>query len=75
MTHLRIEQNNGLVEEVSPSIITKLYEIASAGLDASSSLKGRLHSVEAYGDQIDWLMSNYNDLYITVNNRLNITEP
>jgi len=38
MTHLRIEQNNGVIEEVNSSVITKLYEIAHAGLDVSSNL-------------------------------------
>ena len=65
MTHLRIEQNNGVIEEVSSSIITKLYEIAHAGLDVSSNLQGRLHTTGAYGDEVQWLTQNYQDLYIT----------
>lgn len=69
MTHLRIEQNNGVIEEIDSSIITKLYEIAFSGLDVSSNLKGRLHSAKAYGNQIDWLTSHYNDLYITVDDK------
>ena len=41
MTHLRIEQNSNN-EVVSSKLITKLYELAYAGLDASSNLKGVL---------------------------------
>lgn len=64
MTHLRIEQNNGVIEEVSSSVISKLYEIAHAGLDVSSNLQGRLHTSVAYEDEIDWLTQTYTDLYI-----------
>lgn len=69
MTHLRIEQNNGVIEEVSSSVITKLYEIAHAGLDVSSNLQGRLHVSKAYGDEIDWLTTHYPNLYIIADNR------
>lgn len=69
MTHLRIEQNNGVIEEVSTSIITKLYEIAHAGLDVSSNLQGRLHVVGAYGYQIDYLIQQYPSLYINADKR------
>ena len=64
MTHLRIEQNNGVIEEVSSSVITKLYEIAHAGLDVSSNLQGRLHSAVGIRSQIQWLTSTYPSLYI-----------
>lgn len=66
MTHLRIEQNNGVIEEVSSSVITKLYEIAHAGLDVSSNLQGRLHSPVGIRSQIQWLTTTYPDLYINV---------
>lgn len=66
MTHLRIEQNNGVIEEVSSSVITKLYEIAHAGLDVSSNLQGRLHSAVGIRSQIQWLTSTYPSLYINV---------
>lgn len=66
MTHLRIEQNNGVIEEVSSSVITKLYEIAHAGLDVSSNLQGRLHSPLGIRSQIQWLTTTYPDLYINV---------
>lgn len=65
MTHLRIEQNNGVIEEVSTSIITKLYEIAHAGLDVSSNLQGRLHTPIAYRYEIQYLTSTYPNLYIS----------
>lgn len=64
MTHLRIEQNNGVIEEVSSSIITKLYEIAHAGLDVSSNLQGRLHTTIAYKHEVEYLQTHYPDLYI-----------
>lgn len=69
MTHLRIEQSTGVIEEVSTSIISKLYELAYAGLDASSNLQGRLHVTKAYGNEIDWLTQTYNNLYITADTR------
>lgn len=66
--HLRIEQNNGVIEEVSNSVITKLYGLAVAGLDASSYLKGRLHAPIGYRTQIQYLTAAYPDLYIDVTN-------
>lgn len=67
MTHLYIEQNTGLTEEVSSSIISKLYELAISGdLDETSDLKGRLHSTTGYGDQVSYLMANFPNLYIDV---------
>lgn len=64
MTHLRIEQNNGVIEEVNISIIAKLYEIAFAGLDVSSNLKGRLHTPVSYRSHIEYLTGTYPELYI-----------
>lgn len=64
MTHLRIEQNNGVIEEVSSSIIAKLYEIAHAGLDVSSNLQGRLHTPVSYREHVQYLTTNYPNLYI-----------
>ena len=66
MTHLRIEQTTGSIEEVSMSIISKLYEIAHAGLDASSNLQGRLHSPVGIRSQIQELTTTYPNLYINV---------
>jgi hypothetical protein len=31
MTHLKIEQNNSAIEQVSSAVITKLYELATSG--------------------------------------------
>lgn len=67
MTHIYIEQNTGLTEEVSSSIISKLYELAISGdLDETSDLKGRLHSVGGYDVQVAYLNEHFDDLYITV---------
>ena len=66
MTHLYIEQNTGLTEEVNSSIIAKLYELAVSGdLDASSDLKGRLHSTSARDIHYNYLNNNFQDLHIT----------
>ena len=64
MTHLYIEQN-GITEEVSSSVISKLYELATSGtLDGTSNLKGRLHTTLGYRYKIDYLYIAYLDLYI-----------
>ena len=55
MTHLRIEQNNGVIEEVSTSLITKLYNIVHDGLDNTSELQGRLHCPVSYRAYITYL--------------------
>ena len=65
MTHLYIEQN-GITEEVNSQIIEKLYNLASSGdLDETSDLKGRLHSEKGHGDYVQYLNTNFQDLYIT----------
>ena len=65
MTHLYIEQNTGIIEEVDRSIINKLYELASSGnLDQTSDLKGRLHIASAPKTQVDYLNQTYSDLFI-----------
>lgn len=67
MTHLYIEQNTGLTEEVNSSIISKLYELAISGdLDETSDLKGRLHSGYGYGVEVQYLTETFLDLYITL---------
>lgn len=69
MTHLYIEQNTGLTEEVSSSIISKLYELAISGdLDNTSDLKGRLHSTTGYVSQVNYLNTNFQDLIISCDN-------
>ena len=68
MTHLRIEQNTGLIEEVPSRLITRLYDIVSSGtLDETSNLKGRLNTTIAYQSQINYLTTAYPELYITAN--------
>lgn len=69
MTHLNIEQNTGVTEEVNSSIIQKLYEIAVEGdLDNSSNLKGRLHTALAYEKFITGLTNKFDELYINADN-------
>ena len=71
MTHLYIEQNTGLTEEVNSSIIAKLYELANNGdLDETSDLKGRLHSNAGYEYQINYLNEIFGpNLVISVDNK------
>jgi hypothetical protein len=59
ITHLYIEQN-GITEEVSSSVISKLYELASSGtLDGTSDLKGRLHSTTARDIHVAYLNEQF----------------
>lgn len=60
MTHLRIEQNNGITEQVSPSVIEKLYEIVHSGnLDSSSNLMGSLNTTGTYQNYVDYLEEQF----------------
>ena len=60
MTHLRIEQNTGITEEVSSAVITKLYNIVHDNiLDSESNLKGRLHTSSTYQSYIDYLQGQF----------------
>lgn len=60
MTHLKIEQNNGIIEEVSSAVIDKLYDIVHSGtLDNTSNLIGRLHTSATYQDYIDYLEDTF----------------
>lgn len=60
MTHLRIEQNNGIIEEVSSEVIEKLYNIVhNSTLDNTSNLVGRLHTSATYQDYIDYLEDTF----------------
>ena len=77
MTHLIIEQNT-IPENVTSSVIHKLYETAKAIIDAEEaneveesqvSLKGNLQVSKAYGDEIDWLEAKFPDLHITAGAR------
>lgn len=65
MTHLRIEQSSNN-EIVTSSIITKLYELAHAGLDASSNLKGYITATHAKRTQVEYLQNLYPELTINV---------
>ena len=66
MTHLKIEQNNSAIEQVSSAVITKLYELATSGdLDQDSNLVGRLHTTATYQSYIDSIRAEYPDVYIT----------
>lgn len=68
MRHLRIEQNN-IQENVSSSVIAKLYDITSDNnnLDNSSTLAGNLYTSVAYEDHIQRLTTLYPNLTITAN--------
>lgn len=68
MTHLRIEQNNGVIEEVGSNIIKTLYDIVMGGLDNTSNLQGRLHAYNSYRKYITKLTTDYPNLYITADN-------
>lgn len=60
MTHLKIEQNNGITEQVSPSVIRKLYEIVHSGnLDSSSNLMGSLNTTSTYQNYVDYLEEQF----------------
>lgn len=65
MTHLRIEQSSNN-EVVTSSLITKLYELAYAGLDASSNLKGYITAPHAKRTQVEYLQNLYPELTINV---------
>lgn len=62
---LNITQSTSLTEEVNTNILSKLYQVAHAGLDAGSDLQGRLHSAGGYANEIQWLTNTYQNLYIT----------
>lgn len=66
MTHLKIEQNTGAIEQVNSALISKLYQVLyESNLDAQSDVIGRVHSAGAYAHEVQWLMQNYQNLYIT----------
>jgi len=68
MTHLKIEQNNGVIEEVGSNLIKTLYDIATGGLDNTSNLQGRLHVINSYRKYITKLTTDYPNLYIAADN-------
>lgn len=66
MTHLRIQQSDSAIEQVSSAVITKLYELATSGeLDNTSDLVGRLNVTATYQDYIDGIRAEYPGLYIS----------
>lgn len=66
MTHLRIQQSDSAIEQVSSAVISKLYELAtSRDLDQTSDLVGRLHTTATYQEYIDAIRAEYSGLYIT----------
>ena len=71
MNHLVVSQNSNLEilgnssNTIGVRIIEKLYELAHAGLDSSSSLSGNLQVSKAYRDSVGWLNQN-TDLNIVV---------
>lgn len=61
MTHLRIEQDDGSVQHVNNSVITKLYEFAISGdLDQNSNLIGNLHVSGTYREYKNYLEQQFN---------------
>ena len=69
--HVKIEQDNTVIEEVNSAVIDKLYQLAKRnvnGLDNSSNLVGRLHTSATYQEYIDYIRAKYPDLYITSDN-------
>lgn len=79
MTHLRIEQNNGTTEDVSSSVVNKLYEIASSGNLDNIRLIGKIKTPIAYSNKFNFLTQHFSDLNIIVDTlylsfQSNITE-
>lgn len=63
--HLYIEQNTGLTENVSSSVVKKLYELAVGGtLDNTSDLKGTLHTTIAAASHKAYLEGMFSDFHI-----------
>lgn len=66
MTHLKVEQSTGTIEQVDKSVIAKLYEsLANNTLDQSSNLQGRIHTDATYQEYITYIRAKFPDLYIT----------
>lgn len=73
MEHIKIIQNAGVIEEVSNTIISKLYELAEAGLDTQSSVVGRVHVENTYRYMVEALTGQngyFPDFYISKDNYL-----
>lgn len=65
MTHLYIEQTESSTEEVSSGVIKKLYDMALAGLDSTSNLKGTLHTTVASAKEKTYLEGLFPNFHIT----------
>lgn len=66
MTHLKVEQNTGAIEQVNSALISKLYQLLYGNnVDVQSDVIGRIHSAGAYAHEVQWLMQHYQNLYIT----------
>lgn len=74
MTHLRIEQGTN-IEIVTSNIIHGLYEIANEITNYEEAnqivtsqvyLKGNLQVAKAYGAEVDWLTTKFQDLNINI---------
>ena len=60
MTHLRIEQNTGVREQVGANVLSKLYDLAMSGtLDSSSNIEGWIKVPYGYREQETFLETNF----------------
>lgn len=74
MTNLNIQQNTSGLEIVSSSLIDKLYKLALSSKvtdennQLTMNLSGNLQSNAAYEDAVEYLLSKFPDLHITITN-------
>lgn len=74
MKELKIEQNESLIENVSSSVIDKLYrcalesKVADESNDFEMSLSGNLQAPSAYEDAVLFLTAKFPKLHITIPN-------
>lgn len=77
MKDLIIVQNESLVENVSSSVIDKLYQIA-LDFENNVSLSGNIQAISAYEDAIQYLTAKFPNLHINVPNNnyyIRFTDP
>lgn len=65
--HLYIEQNTGLTETVSSSVIKKLYELAVGGLDNTSNLIGSVSTTVTSAKYKTYLEGLFPNFHVTAN--------
>lgn len=68
MTHLKIEQTEGVMEYTANSIVNKLYELAVSEnpvLNNSSNIVGSIHVNGAKQTAVDYLKAKFPNLHIT----------